>query len=82
MGFLWPNPQRGKIGTVIEKYEPYAKAGSFLLPAISLATPRTIVFVADPEVIRTVMTDRSGTFQKDPQTYAVLHVYGINIIGP
>ena len=40
-----------------------------------------MVFVADPEVIKTVMTDRSGTFQKDPQTYAVLHVYGINIIG-
>ncbi|KAF8524179.1 cytochrome P450 [Gautieria morchelliformis] len=81
LGFLWPNPQRGKIGTVNAKYEPYAKAGSFLLPAVSLATPRTIVFVADPEVIKTVMTDRSGTFQKDPQTYAVLHVYGTNIIG-
>ena len=66
---------------MLERYEPYAKAGSLLLPAVSLATPRTIVFVADPEVIKTVMSDRSGTFQKDPQTYAVLHVYGVNIVG-
>ena len=82
LGFLWPNPQRGKIGSVNAKYEPYVKAGNLLLPAVSIVTPRTMVFVADPEVIKTVMTDRSGTFQKDPQTYTVLHVYGINIIGP
>lgn len=82
LGFLWPNPQRGKIGSVNAKYEPYVKASNLLLPAVSIVTPRTMVFVADPEVIKTVMTDRSGTFQKDPQTYTVLHVYGINIIGP
>jgi hypothetical protein len=82
LGFLWPNPQRGKIGSVNAKFEPYVKAGNFLLPAVSIVTPRTMVFVSDPEVIKAVMTDRSGVFQKDPQTYAVLHVYGINIIGP
>ncbi|KAF8579905.1 cytochrome P450 [Ramaria rubella] len=80
-GFLWPNPQRGKIGTMVEKFDPYIKAGRLLLPAVSLVTPRTIVFVADPEVIKTVATDKSGTFQKDPQTYSVLHTYGVNIVG-
>ncbi|KAF8517917.1 cytochrome P450 [Hysterangium stoloniferum] len=80
-GFLWPNPQRGQIGSIDEKFKPYAKAGRLMLPAVSVVTPRTIVFVADHEVIKHIATNRSGIFEKDPQTYSVLHVYGHNIVG-
>lgn len=80
-GFLLPNPLPGKIGTISEKFGPYAKAGRLMLSAVSLVTPRTILFVADPEVIKCITSDRSGTFEKDPQTYSALHVYGHNIVG-
>lgn len=80
-GFLWKDPLPRKIGTVSERFSPYAKAGRLMLSAVSLITPRTILFVADPEVIKFVATERTGIFEKDPQTYSVLHVYGHNIVG-
>jgi hypothetical protein len=80
-GFLWPNPIPGKIGTISEKFRPYLTAGRLMLSAVSLVTPRTILFVADPEVIKHICFDRSGVFEKDPQTYSALHVYGHNIVG-
>lgn len=52
-----------------------------VLPAASLVTPRTIFFVADPEVVKQVASDRTGIYEKDPQTYRVLNVYGNNIVG-
>ncbi|KIJ55488.1 hypothetical protein M422DRAFT_151985 [Sphaerobolus stellatus SS14] len=40
-----------------------------------------MVFVADAEVIKLITSERTGVFEKDPQTYSVLHIYGHNIIG-
>lgn len=79
-GFLWANPWPGRIGTLNARFSPYAKAKRMILPTASLVTPRTIFFVADPEVIKQVASDRAGIYEKDPQTYRVLNVYGNNIV--
>ncbi|GJJ11458.1 hypothetical protein Clacol_005691 [Clathrus columnatus] len=79
-GFLWANPWPGRIGTLNARFLPYANANRMILSTASLVTPRTIFFVADPEVIKQVASDRTGIYEKDPQTYQVLNVYGHNIV--
>ncbi|KAJ3410753.1 hypothetical protein HDV05_003292 [Chytridiales sp. JEL 0842] len=63
---------------VERRYEPYSKASSHTIALVS--ADRTAVYCADPDLCRDVMVNRWTELTKPVHNYALINIYGRNVV--